>query len=109
MIVNNDNKIEIRNVKTGAAVGNRWLVTEGLQPGDRVVVEGLQKIRPGSQVKAVPWEDPLNQKAETATPEIPAEPVEKAEMPTEGTAAEASGAAQSAAPAQPLASSTKAE
>ncbi len=69
MILDKDDKVEIRTVKTGAAIGNRWLITEGLQPGDRVIVEGLQKIRAGSPVRAVVWEDPQNKKAEQ-----PAEP-----------------------------------
>ena len=36
------------------AIGNRWQVTRGLSAGDRVIVEGLQKIRPGSPVVPVP-------------------------------------------------------
>ena len=59
MVINQENKVESRAVKTGAAVGNRWLVTEGLQSGDRVIVEGLQKVRPGAPVKAVEWQDPM--------------------------------------------------
>lgn len=58
IVINQDNKAEIRKVKTSSAIGNRWLVTEGLQPGDRVIVEGLQKVRPGSPVKPVEWSDP---------------------------------------------------
>lgn len=63
MVLNNEDKVEVRNVKTGAAVGSYWEITEGLKPGDRVVVEGLQKIKAGAPVRAVPWEDPLKPKA----------------------------------------------
>ena len=75
MVLNKDDQVEVRSVKTGAAVGNRWLVTEGVQPGDRIIVEGLQKVRPGLKVHAVPWEDPMSTKAgPAATEATPADP-----------------------------------
>ncbi|WP_299998115.1 efflux RND transporter periplasmic adaptor subunit [uncultured Cedecea sp.] len=52
MIVDKDNKVAVRQLTTGAAIGNKWLVTEGLQDGDRVIISGLQKIKPGIQVNA---------------------------------------------------------
>src|SRR5262249_10751671 len=57
-VVGDDNKVSIRPVTVGARVGKLWIVTEGLKPGERVVVEGLLKVRDGSpvQVKAVPTE-----------------------------------------------------
>lgn len=55
MVVTPDNKVESRRITTGAAVGNKWVVMEGLKAGDRVIVEGLQKVRPGTPVKAVPF------------------------------------------------------
>jgi membrane fusion protein, multidrug efflux system len=51
MVVDKDNKVELRSVTTSRAVGDQWLVTGGLSPGDRVVVEGLQKIQPGMPVQ----------------------------------------------------------
>lgn len=73
MVLNNEDKVEVRNVKTGAAVGSCWEITEGLKPGDRVVVEGLQKIKAGAPVRAVPWEDPLKPKtAPVAQPQAAA-------------------------------------
>ncbi|WAN09489.1 efflux RND transporter periplasmic adaptor subunit [Stutzerimonas balearica] len=54
MLVNAEGKVELRNLKVRSTVGNRWLVEEGLQPGDRVITEGLQFIRPGVEVNAVP-------------------------------------------------------
>jgi len=51
MIVRDDETVEQRAVTVGQSVGNRWLVEHGLLPGDRVVTEGLQKIRPGMRVR----------------------------------------------------------
>jgi membrane fusion protein (multidrug efflux system) len=51
MVVGKDNKVELRNVVTSRAVGDQWLVTNGLSPGERVIVEGLQKIQPGMPVQ----------------------------------------------------------
>jgi membrane fusion protein (multidrug efflux system) len=53
-VVNAQGKAELRNLKTGPVVGDKWLVTEGLKPGDRLIVEGLQKVREGAPVHAVP-------------------------------------------------------
>lgn len=49
-VVNKDNKVEQRAIKTGAAIGDQWLVNSGLNPGDRVIVEGIGKVRPGALV-----------------------------------------------------------
>ncbi len=54
LVVGADNKVERRTVVTDRSVGNAWLVREGLAAGDQVIVEGLQKIRPGAEVVAVP-------------------------------------------------------
>jgi RND family efflux transporter, MFP subunit len=54
MLVNAENKVEVRTLRVRSTVGNRWLVEEGLQPGDRVITEGLQFIQPGVEVNAVP-------------------------------------------------------
>ncbi len=56
MVVGADDKVAVRPVVTGSAQGNAWLITDGLKVGDRVVVEGLQKIKPGAAVKVVPWQ-----------------------------------------------------
>ena len=52
-VVTSDDKVSIRPVTVGDQVGNRWIVTAGLKAGERVVVEGLQKVRDGSPVKVV--------------------------------------------------------
>ena len=54
MVVNGEGKVEARPLKTERAIGNQWLVSEGLKAGDKLIVEGLQKARPGAPVTAVP-------------------------------------------------------
>jgi len=54
VVVTRDDKASIRPVTVGDKVGNLWIVTEGLKPGERVVVDGLQKVRDGATVKVVP-------------------------------------------------------
>ena len=51
MIVNAKGEAEIRILKTDRAIGNQWLVMDGLAPGDQLITEGLQKIRPGAPVR----------------------------------------------------------
>ncbi len=53
-VVGEDNKVRIRPVTVGERVGKLWIVNDGVKPGERVVVEGLQKVRDGASVKAVP-------------------------------------------------------
>ena len=53
LIVDADGTAQTRPVTIDRAIGNQWLVTAGLSPGDRVIVEGMQKIRPGVPVKTV--------------------------------------------------------
>ena len=55
-VVGGDSKIEIRNVKVGARVDTRWIIEEGLKPGETVVAEGTQKVRPGILVNAKPYQ-----------------------------------------------------
>ncbi|WP_046868714.1 efflux RND transporter periplasmic adaptor subunit [Microvirga massiliensis] len=54
-VVKSDNTTELRTVRLGRAVGERWVVEDGLAGGDRVIVEGLQKIRPGAVVAPSNW------------------------------------------------------
>jgi len=53
-VVGDDNKVSIRPVTVGERVGRLWIVNQGVKPGERVVIEGLQKVRDGAAVKAVP-------------------------------------------------------
>jgi membrane fusion protein, multidrug efflux system len=55
-VVGADNKAEIRTVKLGERVGSLWVVEDGLKPGERVVVEGLQKVRDNEPVKPTEWQ-----------------------------------------------------
>jgi membrane fusion protein, multidrug efflux system len=56
-VVGEGDKIEARGVKTGARIGDAWLIEKGLNPGDRVVVEGLLSVRPGVVVHPVPYRE----------------------------------------------------
>jgi membrane fusion protein (multidrug efflux system) len=58
MVVAPDGKVQTRPIKVGTAVNGQWLVLEGLQPGETVMVDGFQKLRGNAPVKAVPWQPP---------------------------------------------------
>src|SRR3989440_4382999 len=53
--IGSENKMRVRSVKGGERVGANWIITEGLKRGDRVVAEGVQKVRPGMQVNPKPF------------------------------------------------------
>ncbi|MGG7752072.1 efflux RND transporter periplasmic adaptor subunit [Klebsiella aerogenes] len=55
LIVNAQNQVENRKVIATQAIGDKWLITSGLQNGDKVIVSGLQKVRPGVTVKATEY------------------------------------------------------
>ena len=56
LIVDSEDKVQQRMLTLEQAIGDKWLVSSGLNPGDRIIVEGIQKVRPGAIVKAVPFE-----------------------------------------------------
>jgi membrane fusion protein (multidrug efflux system) len=70
MVVGADGKVEARVIKIGQAVGNKWVVTDGLKAGESVIVEGLQKFQPGMVVKPVPF-NPAG--AGNSAPPVPAQ------------------------------------
>jgi membrane fusion protein (multidrug efflux system) len=72
MVVDKEGKVAPRPVRVGNEQGGNWVILGGLNPGEQVVVEGFQKIRPGAQVKAVPWQAP------GAAPAAPAAPAASA-------------------------------
>lgn len=74
MIVGDDDKIQPRPVKTGEAFGDKWLITEGLSGGERVVVSGAMKAPPGTPVKAVPFGAAPAPQQQEAPPEPAEEP-----------------------------------
>lgn len=53
MVVTEDNKVEARPVKIGQAIDDKWVITDGLKAGETLIVEGLQKAKPGAEVKTV--------------------------------------------------------
>jgi RND family efflux transporter MFP subunit len=59
-VVGDDNKVSIRPVQMGERIGAMWEVTQGLKPGDKVVVEGVQKVREGSAVTVKEWSRPAD-------------------------------------------------
>ena len=67
-IVGPDNKVEIRNVTTGPRYGVEWVITDGVKAGDRVVAEGLQKVRGGMTVNAKPYVMPTPAASPTPAP-----------------------------------------
>ena len=69
-VVSSDNTVEIRPVKVGDQVGTQWIIENGLKPGERVVAEGIQKVRPGAIV---------NPKPLRVAPQVKPEPTAKSE------------------------------
>jgi membrane fusion protein (multidrug efflux system) len=56
LIVDAEGKVQQRMLRLDRAIGDKWLVTSGLAPGEHLIVEGLQKVRPGASVKEVPFD-----------------------------------------------------
>jgi RND family efflux transporter MFP subunit len=57
-VVSSENKVSIRPVTVGDRIGNLWIVTDGLKPGERVIVEGVMKVRDGAVVTVMPDRSP---------------------------------------------------
>jgi multidrug efflux pump subunit AcrA (membrane-fusion protein) len=53
LVVGDDNRVAERMITTARVIGNDWLIDTGLRAGERVVLDGLQKVRPGTEVKPV--------------------------------------------------------
>jgi membrane fusion protein (multidrug efflux system) len=94
LVVGQDNKVTQRQIATSGTFGNGWVVDSGLQPGDRVIVNGVEKAKPGSTVKPVEVQVP-------AQPASGAQAVAAASAP--GASAPASAPSPSSAPAVPAA------
>lgn len=99
MNVKQDNTVEVRSIQVSRVVGDKWLVSGGLAAGDRVIVEGLQKAKPGAKVK--PVEAGAKAAAAGAAPQEDAQA--NATAPAEQTAAKPAGkpAAKPDAASQP--------
>jgi membrane fusion protein (multidrug efflux system) len=73
MVVGAQEKVEPRIITVARTVGDNWLVSGGLKAGDRVILEGIQKARPGTPVKAVPFGSaPAAQSAGSPQPAVAA-------------------------------------
>jgi multidrug efflux pump subunit AcrA (membrane-fusion protein) len=57
-----ENKVDIRPVKVGERTGSFWIIDQGLKPGERVVVEGLQKVKAGMTVEPKPIQETPEEK-----------------------------------------------
>ncbi|MGH7242137.1 MAG: efflux RND transporter periplasmic adaptor subunit [Phycisphaerales bacterium] len=86
MIIEKDNKVGVRSITTGERIGSDWIVTSGLSPGDTVLVEGQQRVRPGVVVDPKPYVASSEEKAAaaTATPDAK-KPATPASTPTSAT------------------------
>ncbi len=84
MLVDEKNIVTVRPVTTMATHGDKWIISSGLKAGDRVIVSGLQKIRPGMPVQAAEWGVPPQtaaagaETAEKTKPEVADKPVANA-------------------------------
>jgi len=74
LVVDAENKVQQRMLTLDRAIEDKWFVIAGLAFGDRLIVEGMQKVRPGADVKAVPFDGGLKNKPE---PEKTAQPAQK--------------------------------
>jgi len=83
LVVGQDNKVSLHQLVTTGTYGSNWVVESGLNPGDRVIVQGTEKVRPGAPVKAIAAQLPATPASGAAAQSAPA----------------ASGAAQTAQPA----------
>jgi membrane fusion protein, multidrug efflux system len=98
LVVGQDNKVQLRQLVTSRTYGANWVVESGLNPGDRVIVQGTEKVRPGADVKAVAAQLPASMTA------VPGQ--DGASAPAGASAAPA-GAAPASAPAASSASAPK--
>jgi membrane fusion protein (multidrug efflux system) len=73
LLVNAAAKVEPRMLAVDRAIGDQWLVASGLVPGDRVIVEGMQKARPGTAVKEVPFGAAPKPGASASAADLPAQ------------------------------------
>jgi membrane fusion protein (multidrug efflux system) len=72
LIVDDTGKVQQRMLTLDRAVGDQWLVSSGLSTGERVIVEGGQKVRPGTAVKAVPFNNGGKKEPESKNTAMPA-------------------------------------
>jgi membrane fusion protein (multidrug efflux system) len=78
MVVAADGTVELRTVQVNRTIGDKWLVDAGLQPGDRVIIEGLQKIKPGMPVQPTEFVPAAAADSDRAPADTVIQPLEKA-------------------------------
>jgi septal ring-binding cell division protein DamX len=103
MVVGADNKVEVRTLVADRAIGDRWLVTGGLVAGDKLIVEGLNKIGPGMPVHATEVK-PAAPPPGAAAPPAGDKPAD--DKPADGKPADGKPTAPTAAPTAPTAPTT---
>jgi membrane fusion protein (multidrug efflux system) len=96
-VVKDDNTAELRTVSAGHVLGDRWIIRDGLKAGEKIIVEGFQKVRPGAPVVPADWK-PAD--AQPATDAKPAEAADKAAGDQTSTDGAAAKPAEDAKPAE---------
>lgn len=108
LVVSPDNKVVQKTIQTQTTIGDKWVVTGGLNPGERVIVAGLQKVHPGMVVQAVEAQSPNTPAtAKETTPATAAKADATGAAGTGQTSGQLSGqtSGQTSAPAQPAVAS----
>lgn len=107
-VINEDNTASIRNVNVGSRNGSNWVITEGVNPGEKVVIEGFQRLKDGATVTPQPYQPPAEESSAAApgensesseAAESPSATPANAEAPTTPAPAETSPTPAEAAPA----------
>ena len=84
-VVSADESVDLRKVQVGERVGSLWIIAQGLKPGERVIVEGLDKVRVGEKVKAMPADPepaaPMGRSTPAPAPAAPAPPAAESTAP----------------------------
>ncbi|MEJ8837161.1 efflux RND transporter periplasmic adaptor subunit [Ramlibacter sp. AN1133] len=95
MVVDTKGQVAPRTIKIGGSQNGQWVVLEGLQPGEQVMVDGFQKVRPGAPVKPVPWGASTGPAGTSTSPASAAKPA--APAPAAAASAPASAASSQSA------------
>ena len=74
LIVDAENKVALRRLTMDRAIGDKWLVSSGLNPGDRVIVEGMLMLQPGTTVKTIPFSESKTGSGPATESDTPAVP-----------------------------------
>jgi multidrug efflux pump subunit AcrA (membrane-fusion protein) len=71
-VVGEGNKVQLKSVKPGERIGSDWIISAGLKPGEKIIVEGTQKVRDGSTVNPKPFDPAAKPAAPASAPASPA-------------------------------------